>query len=385
MAGRKDQRIFKHRRFYRFKGTVLWPILMAALALAGLFLLYHLVFGLAVPFVGKLFRDDREVIMPTATPEQYSDLSGHIREVLFTSLFKHVSYPVMLGDDIFFASGSDNALNPKLDKIYVSKAQTSNSALPARITGIEAECGYILHLDVNASYIVYFDGYKGGGGLLKLYDRNTQQVRTLCAVDYGSVIPKLSGTKCVFLQRVSSTKEKLYSLDIETGEVTTLHVYDNSPLGKVQPGVSEKDVAFVAENPKLSDSDRYNLIYIQSFDGTQKTFDPGLYAYDPVTNGNAIAFTDRLGKGGALYLSVGGSMQKKIAENVSGYGLADNFLIWCEQGRIYAYFWKENKTYRVSKPAEYAMLASVSEHAVTWFDITAQVRERDILKFAVLD
>ena len=382
---RKDQRIFRNKRFSRYRGSALWPVLMAVLSLCGLFLAYRLVFHVIVPFAGDLFKDDREVVLPTATPQMMGDLSDRIQEVLLTSPFKHISYPVILGNDIFFASGSDNAQNPKLDQIFLSKTQTSNSVTPKAIEGIEAQCGYILHLDVNASYIVFFDGYRTGGGLLKVYERDTQLVRTLCSVDYGVVCPKLSGTKCIFLQRTSLEQEKLYCMDVETLEVTTLHVYDDSPLGKCEIGVSDSDIVFVAENPDLTDSEKYNTIYIQSLNGTMRTFDPGLYAYSPVINGNAIAFSDRLDGGGALYLSVDGAMQKKIAQNVYSYGLAQRFLAWCEQGRVYVYYWADDKTYMVSKPEEYAMLTTVSDHAVAWFDITAEKRERDILKFAVLD
>ena len=80
-------------------------------------------------------------------------------------------------------------------------------------------------------------------------------------------------------------------------------------------------------------------------------------------NGNSIAFSDRLDGGGALYLSVDGAMQKKIAQNVYSYGLAQRFLAWCEQGRVYVYYWADDKTYMVSKPEEYAMLTTVSDHS----------------------
>lgn len=382
---RKDSKIFKKRRFSRYRGSALWPVLMVVLALVGLFLAYRLVFHTIIPFIGDLFNDDRVVVMPTPTPQAVGDLSDKTREVLLASKFKHISYPVILGDDIFFASGVDNAQNPKLDKIYFSRAQTSNSVSPEEVEGIEAECGYILNLDVNAQYIVFFDGYREGGGLLKIYDREAKTMRTLCTVDYGAVRPRLSGTKCIFLQRTSPTQEKLYCMDVQTLEVTTLHVYDQSPLGKSDFGVSSDDIVFVAENPELTDSEKYNMIYIQSFDGTMRTFDPGLYAYAPVTNGEAVAFTDQLGTDGALYLSVGGAMQKKIADNVYSYGLAQNFLAWCEKGCVYVYFWEDDQTYMVSRPGEYAMLTTISDHAVAWFDITAEKRERDILKFAVLD
>jgi hypothetical protein len=382
------KRVFRRRRnrlFSDFRGSAAWPVVMTLLALCGLFLAYLFVSNVAIPFVSRLFRDDRRVVMPTATPEQVGDASGRIREVLLTNPFKHISYPVLLGNDIYFASGSDNAQNPKLDKIFMTQTYTSSAITPKEIAGIVAECGYILHLDVSANYIVYFDGYRTGGGLLKVLNRTSGQVKTLYTVDYGVVLPKLSGRKCVFLQRISDKQEKLYSMDIETGEVTTLHVYNDSPLGKYQAGVCDKNVVFAVENPKMADSERYNLIKIVAFDGQTRTYDPGMFAYAPVTNGTAIAFTDSPRQSGALYLSINGAMHKKISDKASGYGLADNFLAWCEGGRIFAHFWEQNKTVRVSSLGEYAMLASVSKHGITWFDITAEKRERDILKYTVLD
>ncbi len=86
-----------------------------------------------------------------------------------------------------------------------------------------------------------------------------------------------------------------------------------------------------------------------------------------------------------LYLSQNGAMPKKLAENVSGYGIADNFVAYCQNGRIYVYFLATGELAQLSESTEYAMLADVSSHGVTWFDITDKNRERDILKFAVVD
>ena len=105
-----------------------------------------------------------------------------------------------------------------------------------------------------------------------------------------------------------------------------------------------------------------------------------------MTNGRDIAFTDKMGDvNGSLYLSLDGAMHKRIADNVSAYGLGENFLAYCRYGRIYIYDWKTGQTSQLTQNREYAMLASVSEHGVAWFDITMERRERDILKFAILD
>ena len=111
-----------------------------------------------------------------------------------------------------------------------------------------------------------------------------------------------------------------------------------------------------------------------------------MYAFKPMTNGKAIIWCDNFASANAnLYLSQDDAMPKKLGENVSGYGIADNFVAYCQNGRIYIYYLATGELAQLSKSTEYAMLAGVSNHGVTWFDITDENRERDILKFAVLD
>ncbi len=390
MARRGKQKIFhSRRRFRRARGSRAWPYAVCAMALAAVALLVYLLVAVVVPFFGRLFGGEQpQVLMPTPTPEQAEDLSGYIREVLLvTNLYPHVSAPVILGDEIFLAAGMDNARNPKLDEIYVVKADEASSAAMQPVEGILAQ-GDILSLDVNADYIVYFDGQKTGGGLLMAYSRAEKRAWQLKQVQSGwPTVALCGGTKVVFNERTDAQTERLYMLDILTGENTTLAVYENSPLGLCTPGVCDTAVAYVAPDPDRPDSTQYNLIYLQPIDGSQaRVIEPGMYAYNPVTNGSSVAWSDGMGNASAsLYVSVNGGMSRKLADNVSGYGMADNFVAWSEQGRIYTYDLNTGKKGRVSRPAEYALLASVSHHAVAWFDITAEKREQDILKFAILD
>lgn len=390
MAKRGGQKIFhSHRRFRRARGSRAWPFAVCAGAVAAVALLVYLLAAVVVPFVGRLFGGSQtQVLMPTSTPEQAEDLTGYIREVLLiTNKYPHVSAPVILGDEIFLAAGMDNARNPKLDEIYMVKADKASSSSMEPLEGILAQ-GDILSLSVNADYIVYFDGQKTGGGLLMAYSRAEKRAWQLKQVQSGwPSVALCGGTKAVFTERTGTQTERLYMLDILTGENTTLAVYEHSPMGLCTPGVCDTAVAYVAADPTKADSTQYNLIYLQPLDGSAaKVIDPGMYAYNPVTNGSSVAWSDGMGSASAsLYVSVEGGMSKKLADNVSGYGMADHFVAWSEQGRIYTYNLKTGKKGRVSRPAEYALLASVSHHAVAWFDITAEKREQDILKFAILD
>ena len=92
-----------------------------------------------------------------------------------------------------------------------------------------------------------------------------------------------------------------------------------------------------------------------------------------------------LADGAGLYLSVEGNRPKKIAEGVQGFGLGENFLAFTQGGVVWAYFFRTDTLCRVSPVGEYCFLGDVGEHGVAWFNITDEVRERDILKYAVLD
>ena len=351
-------------------------------------LVVWLMSAFVIPFFGRLFRGEQTVFpSPTPQEQQAGDLSDRIREVLLTNQFRYVSKPALIGDEIYFASGADNALNPALVNIYQSTAATSNSQVPQKIEGIEAQNDHILSLAVSADYIVYFDAKETGGGTIMAYDRTSKTVTPLKTVLYGVINIYLEGQWAFWVERTAPQERKLFMMNVKNGELTTLKVYGDSPMGLSEPGVCDTEIVFVEEDPERANSEQYNHIVRQSLStGEKTTFDPGMYAFDPVSNGSALAWSDHFGAADStLYLSVDGSMPRKMAENVSGYGLGENFLAWCENGQIWAYYYRTDELFRVSRPAEYAQLETVSDHGVAWRDVTDEQRERDILKFAGLD
>ncbi len=386
---RKRQKIFStHRPFSNARRSRIWPYAMLALAIGVIALLVWVMSAFVFPFLGSVFRGE-QTAFPSPTPEeqQVGDLTDHIREVLLTNQFRYVSKPALIGDEIFFASGADNALNPALVNIYRSTAATSNSEVPKKVEGIAAQNDNILSVAVSADFIVYFDAKDTGGGTIMAFNRNDNTVTPLKTVLYGVVNVYLEGQWAFWIERTATDTYKLYMMNVKNQELTTLAVYTDSPMGLSEPGVCDTEIAFVEADPDRANSEQYNRIVRQSLTtGEKTTFDPGMYAFHPVTNGSALAWSDHFGAADStLYLSVDGSMPRKMAENVSEYGLGQNFLAWCENGQIWAYYYKEDALYRVSKPAEYAQLETVSDHGVAWRDVTDEKRERDILKFAGLD
>ena len=184
---RKRQKIFStHRPFSNARRSRLWPYAMLALAIGVIALLVWVMSAFVFPFLGSVFRGE-QTAFPSPTPEeqQVGDLTDHIREVLLTNQFRYVSKPALIGDEIFFASGADNALNPALVNIYRSTAATSNSEVPKKVEGIAAQNDNILSVAVSADFIVYFDAKDTGGGTIVAFNRNDNTVTPLKTVLYG--------------------------------------------------------------------------------------------------------------------------------------------------------------------------------------------------------
>ncbi len=382
----------------RWRGSAIYPFLLIGIVVAIIALCWLLIAQIAMPLIQSWFGPKiTEVPLPTKEAE-VRDLSDKIREVLLTNKFKYVGKPKLLGDEVYFSSGQDNYYNPLMKEIYVAKQDTANSVTPTKIEGIEAE-GDILAMDVSAEYIVYIDTKKDtttaegtvipGRSIMYVYDRNTKQTEKLKDIPYDCPDVFLTGDYVVWVERTGETQDKLYMMDLKTKEMTTLAVYEDSPMGVSSPGVCSSNIVWVEPHPEQPESEQYNVIKSMSLGenaGTITTYEPGMYAFKPMTNGTSIVWSDNFASASSnLYLSQNGAMPKKLAENVSGYGIADNFVAYCQYGRIYVYFLNTGELAQLSKSTEYAMLADVSSHGVTWFDITDENRERDILKFAVVD
>ena len=223
---RKRQKIFSdHRPFSKARRSRVWPYAMLALVIGAIVLLVWVMSAFVFPFFGRVFRGEQQAF-PSPMPEeqQVGDLTDHIREVLLTNQFRYVSKPALLGDEIFFASGADNALNPALINIYQSTAATSNSQVPKKIQGITAQHDNILSLAVSADFIVYFDAKETGGGTIMGFNRNDNTVTALKTVLYGVVNVYLEGHWAFWIERTAKDTYKLYMMNVKNRELTTLAV-----------------------------------------------------------------------------------------------------------------------------------------------------------------
>lgn len=383
---RKRRRRRTRRNQLFSKGSPLWMLLLCltGAALAAVLIIYVLAPWLRHYFVPEV--PDAPISVQTAKPTL--DMTDRIREILFSYRYKNASMPAIVGDTIFFSAGSDNAGNPKLAKIYSLEMESSNATIsPPEVPGIEAQHHNILSVDANEAYLVYFDANaSGGGGTIFAYDRQTQEVIKLKEVWYGSPEPKLAGNAAIWLERTGETQEKLYMMQIETQELITLEVFEDTSFGLSLPGVCETEVVWAVRDTSYTDGRLYGIMKILNLEtGVLTTYNPGMYIHAPVTNGTARAWAESSSTNATLYLSYEGTRPQKIADNVSAYGMGEDFLAWTENGQVFVYYYETGDKAFVSKATELSQLVEVSGKAIAWINMTAESRYNDVIKFAVLD
>ncbi|MDL2220334.1 hypothetical protein LJC55_01560 [Eubacteriales bacterium OttesenSCG-928-N14] len=408
----RRNRVFRKRRsFAQLRGSKVWQTikLLAVLALTVMVVVLFVNYGW--PFVKDIMgwtTEEPPLVQPT--PTQIGDMTGRIRELTLGAPHRRISYPVIIGDSIYFPTGVNSAGNPSHKQIYVNKMGVTGNI---QVRGPQGIYDNIFTMDVNANNIVYFDcrSEAPNGGAIFMVERNPQLFETdpqtaegaetiannsppvpikLKDIAYGSDLKvQFVGEEYItFVERTGSRQDKLYLMNVNTHELTVLCVYEDSPLGLSQPGVGGNAVVWAAPDPNRPTNDRYAVIHsIQvGGDGTISTYNPEMYVFNPVTNGRVTAWTDsNMGPNATLFMSVEGAAPKRLAEGVANYGMGENFVAWAEDGKVYVHYWDRNITAQVSTEDEYAFLVSFSPNAIGWFDITNSSYDRTRYKYALLD
>ena len=78
-----------------------------------------------------------------------------------------------------------------------------------------------------------------------------------------------------------------------------------------------------------------------------------------------------------------------VATGVLNYDLGDNFIAYTKDEAVYVYYWADGSTGRLSNSNSRALLASVTDDVVLWYDITDGIigdkeKDRDVLMMATI-
>ena len=225
---------------------------------------------------------------------------------------------------------------------------------------------------MNDRWIVYFDSAANGGGRMAAYDRQTGTAVALKTVHTGLPKPVLYGDTAFWIERTGQSRDKLFAVDLLTGESATLVLYDNSPYALSSPCVYGSTLLYVAPDGALTALD---LLTKQS-----NTVPVGAsYVHDPKMNADGIAFLDSDHAEDGHILWYDGETTVEVATGAVDFALGNGFIVYSRYDKIYVYYYADCTTFCTTRSDESAMLLGGGDDVIVWMDVTW--RDKDIVEY----
>jgi len=224
---------------------------------------------------------------------------------------------------------------------------------------------------VNDDWIVYFDAAPNGGGRMMAYARGTQEARELKTVHTGLVKPVLYENTAFWIERTGASRDKLFAVDLKTGESATLEIFDDSPYAMSRPFVYGSTLLYAAPDGTLTALD---LV-------TGKKETPGVsaaYVHDPQMNADGIAFLDSDHAENGHILWYDGEQTVEVAAGAVDFALGNGFIAYSRYDKNYVYYYGDGTTFCTTRKDETAMLLGAGGDVMVWMDVSW--RDKDIME-----
>ena len=224
---------------------------------------------------------------------------------------------------------------------------------------------------VNDRWVVYLDSAANGGGRMMAYDRTTQEARELKTVHTGLPQPALYENTAFWIERTGQSRDKLFAVDLATGESATLAIYDNSPYALSRPFVYGSTLLYVAPDGTLTALDLK----------TGRTETPAVgaaYVHDPQMNADGIAFLDSDHTASGHVLWYDGEKTVEIASGAVDFALGNGFIAYSRYDKNYVYYYGDGTTFCTTRSDETAMLLGAGGDVMVWMDVSW--RDKDIME-----
>jgi len=360
-----------------------WVALIASAVLAVVFLVIPMFTEITENEPAPtMMPSERPADSPAAHDIQTTELGALQKEI--SPGVRYVGATCSFDGVLAYSGGVDENGDPLLKNIFL--VDLSDPENPGQLP-VTAERQDIFSLDMNDAWLVFTDGSRAGGGLIKAFNRKTGEVVAVKEYYAGQPVLSLSGDFLAWTERTGTYMDKLYLCDLNTLEYVTVATFEGSRYGQSKPSARNGQLIWAEADPSApQDGPAKSVIrYVDLDGGTGQigTYQANTYVHDPVTNGRDWAWIDAdHGAGARLYLSLNGSEPLLIADEVLTYGITDTFLAYNRRNSIYVYFLSDGYEQIVTPASESAMLANVSSDKVIWFE--TGILSRDVLKYAAI-
>ena len=232
-------------------------------------------------------------------------------------------------------------------------------------------CKSIRFPAMNDAWIVYLDAAANGGGQMTAYNLETQETRVLKVVHTGLPKPIIYGDTAFWIERTGQSRDKLFAVDLNTGESATLVIFDGGPYALSKPFMFGSTLLYVAPDGALMTLD------VET--GKSETVPVSGYVHDPQMNADGIAFLDSDHAEDGHILWYDGKTTVEVVQGAVDFVLGNGFIAYSRFDRNYVYYYGDGTTFCTTRSDETAMLLGGGEDVIAWMDVTW--REKDIMEF----
>lgn len=359
------------------------------------------------------------------------DISEHAKQLKIDK--KRINRPAVSGTEILFSAGNGPIEKPVLTTLYLFDIVTQQLT---EVATSKVRNGEIFQYYISSDWLVWLDTDHKGTNII--YKQNRKTKKTSIVREMGNLRPKLmlSGQLLVWMEQISEEEDRLYLLDLDSEEDLVVYEFYKSTYALSTPFIYNNTVVWAGpdpDNPESPNSAIYRLdftIYtnpqeddeisptvtprftLDPIDAPSKGptptpanlgpwttppgysedevhpmyFKPGMYVHEPMFNGEVLVWIDKnKAPDSTLYMkNMLTGETKKIVQGVTSYSVTDRSVVYNYNQEIYAYYYNENVTVRVSKQGQPAILPVSIGNLVVWEDKSPS-NEGDVYKYNIVD
>jgi hypothetical protein len=360
------------KRRWNLDATSFGPALKLVIALLLLSGLVLLTVYVVVPFLteklqngGSLFSKETETAVVETPAPTNPILANQVKTVQYGEgygLPAAVVDPSVYENEILFATGeSEDAcdrlvrLEPETGAFETVEVSRTNDTLrcPAE----------------NADVLVYLDAKLAGGGSIRMLDKLSGETSVLAEYAYAAPHLSLEAPYLVWTEHTGETTAKLMVCNIETGELLTLAVFEDSSYADSEPSIRSGQVIY-ADADETNPGDSLIRTVLLS-DGSRWDYSAGTYVHDPKSAGDRWAYLTGNHDGDSdLYVSVSGGSPKRIARGVIDFDITPSCVVYSRDETVYAYTFSDDKTFVLSETSTNSQFVMAGGDYALWRDMT---------------
>lgn len=309
------------------------------------------------------------------------DLSLLQREAMIK--FNTINGAFMYGDEIVFSTASKQGNNSNFKTLMIFDTISEE----ATELDVNVKFANIVELQMNDRYIVWDDASANSGGRVMVYDRQTNTAKAIKEYAFGMPQLSLYENYLSFIQQAGDNLDRLYLVDLASGETTCFKLWEDLPAPPTPAHLSKEGLTYAitaTKNGVLS-----GILYKVPLDGGEiQMLETDRVVYHPKAGGDYVAFlSSNTGAPTTLYLSKNMEMPVAIIEGVVNFEMGENYLVYTKEDVVYLYDCETEKHFRLNSDISKGILSSLCEDTVCWYDVTGDkgYEELNVVKYAHLE